>query len=101
MKDIHVRVQGSVDNFKMDHLKELIDMFTDSDFFYGTYRTTKYFLKQNMTIFPYILTYRGNYSLPNGVGHGDDLIYLFDPYNGMDIHLPENDLMVRKNMISS
>ena len=99
---------GSVDNFNEAHIKELIQMCTDCDFLYGTYKTIKYFLEHEMTVFPYILTHRGTFSfsqrngVPNmGVTHGDDLIYLFDPIYSLNLKLPENDWMLREVMTTA
>ena len=99
---------GSVDNFNEEHINELIDMFTDADFLYGTYKTIKYCLDQDMTIFQYILTYQGifsftqNYGIaPMGVCHLDDLIYLFDPCLSLNLRLPQNDWLVRELMTSA
>ena len=91
---------GSVENFNEDHKEELIDMFTDSDFLYGTYKTIRYFLDQNMTVFPYILTYQGTYS-PNGVDHGHDIMYLFDPCFGRELNLTDTDIVFRNDMSSA
>ena len=54
---------GSVDNFNDEHIQSFIDMCTDSFFQYGHNRTIEYFLKQNMQVFQYLLTYEGTCSL--------------------------------------
>ena len=45
---------GSTDNINEEHIQDVIDMLTDSDFLYGTYKTINYFLKQNMTVYEYV-----------------------------------------------
>ena len=84
-------------NINEEHMQGIIDMFTDADFLYGSYKTINYLLEQNMNVYQYILTFRGSYSVcpilfgyePVGVSHADDLIYLWDPvfgYNNISIH---------------
>ena len=74
---------GSFDNINEQHTKGVVDMFTDSLFQYGTHQTIKYLVENNVTVYQYLLTYEGEYSLSpffevpphNGVCHGDDIIY--------------------------
>ena len=42
---------GSTDNINEEHIQDVIDMLTDSDFLYGTFKTINYFLQQNMTVY--------------------------------------------------
>ena len=80
---------GTLDNFNEDHKQEVFDMFTDSAFLYGSYKTVKYLLDSNVPVYQYILTFVGQYSQTDsldiekqGVCHGDDLIYIFNPSLG-------------------
>ena len=76
-------------NVNEEHMQGVIDILTDSDFLYGSYKTINYFLEQNMNVYQYLLTYRGMYSISNtigvepvGVSHADDLIYMWNPCIG-------------------
>ena len=80
--NIHKLVEfylGSIDNIGETYAQNLIDMFTDSGFLFGTYKTIKYMQDQNMTVYQYILTYEYSESNGYGVNHGQELRYLFDP----------------------
>ena len=75
-----------MDNYDYDHKQAIFDMYTDSGFLYGTYRTIDYLVKHGSTVFQYILTYEGEFSFSQlyyvpkqGVCHADDLIYLWNP----------------------
>ena len=76
---------GSIENINEEHKQGVIDMFTDSLFQYGTHQTINRLVEQNVTLYQYLLTYQGQYSVSalfgvpvgNGVCHGDDLIYLW------------------------
>ena len=79
-------------------------MFTDAGFLYGTYKTIQYLLEQGVTVYQYILTYRGEHSFseafgiePVGVCHADDLMYLWNPAGGFG-SLTGDDALVRKTM---
>ena len=76
-------------NVNEEHMQGVIDILTDADFLYGSYKTINYFLEQNMNVYQYLLTYRGMYSITNtigvepvGVSHADDLIYMWNPCIG-------------------
>merc|ERR1712013_387667 len=93
----------------------IYEMFTDAFPLFAVHQTMKAFLAQNMKVFHYILTYKGEFSLldisyglpPTGVCHADDLLYLFDPvfqYLGVDPDAPVltgTDLEVSDLMISA
>ena len=76
---------NGIKNINKDHQQEVIDMFTDASFQYCAHETINYFVQWGMTVYQYILTHRGAYSLSNlfgvpagtGVSHADDLIYLW------------------------
>ena len=78
---------GSMVNINEDHKQGIFDLGTDSWFLYGTYKTIKYLLQYGVTVYQYVLTYRGKFSWsqlygldpPQGVCHADDLIYLWNP----------------------
>ena len=61
-------------------------MFTDASFQYGTHQTINHLVDQNVTVYQYLFTYQGKYSISplfdvsvgNGVCHGDDLIYFWN-----------------------
>ena len=61
-------------------------MITDASFHYGTNQTINQLVNQNVTLYQYLLTYQGQYSISplfnvsvgNGVCHGDDLIYFWN-----------------------
>ena len=67
---------GSINGINENHSQELIDIFTDSFFLFGTYKTIGYMQKHNMTVYEYFLSYDDN---GNGVNHAEDLRYIFDP----------------------
>ena len=99
---------GSFDNMNENHIQDIIDMFTDAGFLFGTYKTIEHFLKQGMTVYQYILSYQGKFSFsqfvgiePIGVCHIDDLFYLWNPVLGKDLTLPDNDKSVRDLMTSA
>ena len=78
---------GSNDNINEEHIQGLIDLYTDASFLHSTYKLTGYLIKQNISVYQYIVTYEGKssfasvwFGLPNPIGvcHGDDLIYLWN-----------------------
>jgi carboxylesterase type B len=77
---------GSIENINEEHKQGVIDMFTDASFQYGTHLTINHLVDQNVTLYQYLLTYQGQYSISplfdvpvgNGVCHGDDLIYFWN-----------------------
>ena len=54
---------GSMENINNDYRQGLIDLFTDAGVLYGNYKTIKYLLKHNVTVYQYILTYEGQFSV--------------------------------------
>eukprot|EP00091_Calanus_sinicus_P022818 TRINITY_DN7448_c0_g1_i3.p1 TRINITY_DN7448_c0_g1~~TRINITY_DN7448_c0_g1_i3.p1 ORF type:complete len:435 (+),score=107.28 TRINITY_DN7448_c0_g1_i3:279-1583(+) len=99
---------GSVENMNEDHKQGMFDMFTDAGFLYGTHKTINYFLEHGMTVYQYILTYEGEFSLsqlfgvdPTGVCHADDLLYLWDPVDITFGSLSGDDVLVRDVMTSA
>ena len=57
----------------------MLDMFTDCDFLFGTYKTIRYMLQQNMNVYQYILSYEGSSDV-TGLGRTrqkPDLDYFF------------------------
>ena len=97
---------GSYENINDKHRQAVFDMFTDSDFLYGTYKTIYYFLKHSMTVYKYILTYQGQFSItqlygfgPVGVCHADDLLYMWD-YPELPLS-NEDDKLLRDVMTSA
>ena len=85
---------GSVDNINEEHKEGMFKMFTDASFLFGIHNGIRYLLKHGVTVYQYVLTYQGEYSLSNlfqvptvGVCHADDLLYIFGPVFGNDIPL--------------
>jgi hypothetical protein len=54
---------GGVSNINMEHLQGLSDMFTDSGFLYGVYKTVRHLVAAGVPVHQYLLTHRGQYSL--------------------------------------
>ena len=59
-------------------------MYTDGVFLYGSYKLTNYLIKHGITVYQYVLTYKGEHSFakffygiiePKLVCHADDLLY--------------------------
>merc|ERR1711962_411141 len=81
---------GGVENMTQHQLQSLVDMMTDSSFLYGVHKKIGYLLRQNVTVYQYVLTHRGGFSITqmngpsetHGVSHADDLIYEWDPVFG-------------------
>ena len=77
----------SVENINLEHKQGLFDLFTDSGFLYGTYKTINYLMAKGVTVYQYILSYEGEFSFseiygvpPTGVCHADDQLYLWNPW---------------------
>ena len=90
---------GSTDNVGEDNKQGMFDMFTDAGQLYGTYKMINYLVKHGVTVYEYILTYEGAYSLTQlfgvdsvGVCHADDLFYI---WQSDDFPLPVEDSLVR------
>jgi len=86
---------GGVENITSSNIQNLIDMMTDSSMLYGAHKKIGYLLDQGVTVYQYMLTHRGQYSiaelkfslldgipLTHGVAHADDLIYEWEPVFG-------------------
>ena len=83
-------------------------MYGDAIFVNGIHKTVEAFLRNNMNVYHFQLTYQGEHSYtellgipPLGVCHSDDLIYLFDPVFGWDqdkYALKGEDALVRDFM---
>jgi len=112
VKNAHKLVEfyvGSMENIDDDHMQGMFDLFTDAVFLYGTYKTINYFLEHSITVYQYLLTYRGQFSLtqslvgvdPVGVCHADDLLYLWDPVDITDDALAGEDAKVRTTMTTT
>ena len=54
---------GGVENMTMDNVQSLVDMMTDSSFLYGVHKKIGYLLRQNVTVYQYVLTHRGEFSI--------------------------------------
>merc|ERR1712130_262996 len=86
---------GGVENITMSNIQSLIDMMTDSSMLYGVHKTIGYLLEEGMTVYEYMLTHKGQFSIAqlstmlldriphtHGVAHADDLIYEWEPVFG-------------------
>ena len=51
-----------IDGINEANKQNMLDMFTDSDFLSGTYKTIRYMLQQNMNVYQYVLSYEGSLS---------------------------------------
>ena len=97
---------GSVGNISEENVQGMVDMYTDAWFAYGHHRTVNYLTQYGVPTFQYIFAYPGQLSFFNlalkeiynftisgefsftnafdpdshGVCHGDELIYLFEPF---------------------
>ena len=98
----------SIGNIDEEHMNGMFKMFTDADFLYGTHKTIQYFLKQNMNVYQYLLTFKSQFSLtqlvgiePHGVCHGDQNIYEFDPVWGSELPLNNEEMQVRELVTSA
>ena len=99
---------GSIDNINEEHKQGMIYMMTDASFLFGIHNGIRYWQKYGVTVFQYLLTYQGEYSLSNafglptiGVCHGDDLKYLYDPVAYVAGELNEEDEFVRNLMTTA
>ena len=54
---------GGVENITMSNIQSLIDMMTDSEMLYGVHKTIGYLLEEGMTVYQYMLTHKGQFSL--------------------------------------
>ena len=54
---------GGVGNFTMSNIQSLIDMMTDSSMLYGVHKTIGYLLEEGMTVYQYVLTHKGQFSI--------------------------------------
>ena len=103
---------GSVDNINENHTQGMFDMYTDSTFLYGTHKTIAQLVKHGVTVYHYIFTYEGEFSVTQvfglydiGVSHGDELGYLWDPVCGVECGgyvigpLTGDDALLRKLMV--
>ena len=93
---------GSIDNINQENLQSVTDMYTDATFLHGNYKTAEYFMKKGVKTYQYILTYVGEHSFSElfgipvmGVGHADDLQYLFNQKVKLNVKDTEvKDLMI-------
>jgi len=99
---------GSMENINEENKHGMFDLFTDAVFLYGTYMTINYFLDHGVTVFQYILSYRGQFSLtqefgvdPLGVCHADDLLYIWDPVDIGPGNLTGEDALVRNTVTTA
>ena len=77
---------GNVEDINEVNKQNFINMVTDSNFLYGSYKQVNYLLEHGVPTYQYILTYVGEHSLSTSLGyqkfgvcHGDELQYLFEP----------------------
>ena len=53
----------------MANVQSLVDMMTDSEFLFGVHKKIGFLVNQNITVYQYVLTHRGQFSITqlNGV----------------------------------
>ena len=98
---------GSVGNINENHMRGIIDMFSDAYFVYGTFNCVKLLLNQSVKVYQYVLSFEGQYSFsetfgidPMGVSHADDLLYLWDPVFGRgELPFSEEEISIRGVML--
>ena len=54
---------GGVENITSSNIQNLIDMMTDSSMLYGAHKKIGYLLDQGVTVYQYMLTHRGQFSI--------------------------------------
>ena len=66
---------GGVENVTMANIQSLVDMMTDSEFLFGVHKKIGYLVHQGVTVYHYILTHRGQFSITqlNGVPETVDI----------------------------
>ena len=69
---------GGVENVTMANVQSLVDMMTDSEFLFGVHKKIGYLVHQGVTVYHYILTHRGQFSITqlNGV---PETVGIFSP----------------------
>ena len=71
---------GGVENVTMANVQSLVDMMTDSEFLFGVHKKIGYLVDQGITVYHYILTHRGQFSITqlDGVPEtvGNDLLFI-------------------------
>ena len=98
---------GSIDNYNVDHLYDILDMWTDGFCLYGNYKFAEHLMMHGVTVYQYILSYVGPNTFSNvwanGVdraSHADDLIYLWNFSHPLarNIQLRGDDIPVKDIM---
>ena len=54
---------GGVENVTMANVQSLVDMMTDSEFLFGVHKKIGYLVDQGITVYHYVLTHRGQFSI--------------------------------------
>ena len=62
---------GGLENMDMAHLQGLTNMFTDSSFLFGVYKTVNYLVEQGVGVHQYMLTHKGQFSFTQLFGIPD------------------------------
>ena len=78
---------GGVENIDMVHLQGLIDMFTDSTFLFGVFKTVNYLVQQGVGVHQYMLTHRGQFSFTQLFGIPDTVSIAEEPWTIYDVLL--------------
>ena len=99
---------GTIENFNEEHKTAVFNLFTDGAFLFDTHKTINYLTEAGVTVYEYIMTYQGEYSLtslsgfgPVGVCHADELLYLFTPAFSTNITLNAEDIEVKNVMVKA
>lgn len=100
-KELLEQYCGTVEDITEDNKQKFLNLITDSQFLYGTYKQVNYLIEHGVPTYQYILTYAATNSLTTtmgypsfGVCHGDDLQYIFEPSAITDLPLEGEDALV-------
>ena len=98
---------GDVEDINEENQQNFINLVTDSNFLFGSFKQVNYLLAQGVPTYQYILTHEGKHSFSTtlgyqkfGVCHGDDLQYLFEP-SAITDSVEGDDAKVRDMMSSA
>ena len=93
-KELLEQYCGTVEDITEDNKQKFLNLITDSQSLYGTYKQVNYLIEHGVPTYQYILTYAATNSLTTtmgypsfGVCHGDDLIYLWHPISHLGLVL--------------
>ena len=101
---------GSVSNFNAENFQAITNMKTDSEYWFDIEQTVSLLSSHGVLVYQYIFSYRGERSFYDGfvtepgqfgVGHADELFYLFDPLYSIDLEdMTPDDRSVQELLVS-